>query len=340
MNSTKLVLGTLQSGTQLTWSGIPNNHFYSTGRSGEGKTYFSRSMAIQIPGLGGRCIIFDYTGDFVKDSPEQNWPTAGTEIINIRKDKIDLNPFLSEMEGETNDEISERVVALLSRGLRFTPTQWAYLSDAITEGLECDLLHSVADLVEMIKMDAEENDTAKRLLPKIKVLGKLLPSNGKKIDWKLDTPGITIIDMSSIKDPMALAVLAELLLWTICSLRMHSIPDRPTPLVLLLDECQRLRFQEGDTTVRILREGRKYGIWGWFSTQWISNKTAVAALNQAGLRIHFRPDDQNLHNTAREIACGDRKMVPIYESRLANLKRGQFMYRKGTSMITSRAPQS
>lgn len=126
MNSTKLVLGTLQSGTQLTWSGIPNNHFYSTGRSGEGKTYFSRSMAIQIPGLGGRCIIFDYTGDFVKDSPEQNWPTAGTEIINIRKDKIDLNPFLSEMEGETNDEISERVVALLSRGLRFTPTQWAY----------------------------------------------------------------------------------------------------------------------------------------------------------------------------------------------------------------------
>lgn len=334
----QISLGQLRLGTPLTWEGNPNFHAYLSGNSGQGKTFLLRNMAGQVPELGGRCIIFDYSGDFVAESPQQDWPPPNTEVIDIRSRKVSLNPFLPQTEGETFDEIAERVVAIFSSGIRLGIAQWAYLFDAITNGLEHELLGSIADLVAYIEMDAEENDTAMRLLPKVKRLGKLLPNGGATVDWKLDTPGITIIDLSTIKDSTTLAILAEMLLWAICNLRMSGGPKDTNPLVLLLDECQRLRFKDGDTTIRILREGRKFGIWGWFSTQWIQDKNAAAALGQAGLRIYFRPEEDNIHKTALKLSRGDRSKVPAYEKQLANLKRGQFMFWKGSRLIISSPP--
>lgn len=334
----QLSLGSLSLGMPLTWDGNPNFHIYMTGNSGQGKTFLSRNLASQIPGLGGRCVIFDYSGDFVAESSQQNWPIAGTDIVDMRSGDITINPFLPECKGETLDEIAERVVALLGSGIRFGIAQWAYLYDTISCGLENNLLHSIADLVSQIETDAEHNDTAKRIIPKVKRLGQLLHGNGSPIDWKCNVPGITIINLSTIKDPVTLTILAEILLWSICTPRMSSIPDKCAPLVLLLDECQRLRFKDGDTTVRILREGRKYGIWGWFITQWIYDKTASAALNQAGLRIYFRPNDDDLHKTALKLSCSNRAKLPVYERQLSNLKQGQFIFQKGSRLIISQPP--
>lgn len=334
----QLSLGSLSLGIPLTWEGNPNFHIYMTGNSGQGKTYLFRNLARQIPEMGGRCIIFDYSGDFIAESVQQNWPIAGTDIVDMRSGDITINPFLPERKGETLDEIAERVVALLGSGIRFGIAQWAYLYDTISCGLENNLLHSIADLVSQIETDAEHNDTAKRIIPKVKRLGQLLHGNGNPIDWKCNVPGITIINLSTIKDPVTLTILAEILLWSICSPRMSSIPEETTPLVLLLDECQRLRFKDGDTTVRILREGRKYGIWGWFSTQWIHDKMASAALNQAGLRIYFRPNDDDLHKTALKLSCSNKAKLPVYERQLSNLKRGQFMFQKGSRLIISQPP--
>lgn len=334
----QLSLGSLSLGMPLTWDGNPNFHIYMTGNSGQGKTFLSRNLASQIPGMGGRCIIFDYSGDFITESSQQNWPIAGTDVIDVRSGDITINPFLPENDSETHEEIAERVVALLSSGIRFGIAQWAYLYDTITYGLENDQLHSIADLVFQIEINAEDDDTAKRILPKVKRFGKLLHGNGNPIDWKYNVPGITIINLSTIKDPVTLTILAEILLWSICSPRMSSIPEETTPLVLLLDECQRLRFKDGDTTVRILREGRKYGIWGWFSTQWIYDKTASAALNQAGLRIYFRPNEDDLHKTALKLSCSNKAKLPVYERQLSNLKRGQFMFQKGSRLIITQPP--
>ena len=334
----QLSLGSLSLGIPLTWEGNPNFHIYMTGNSGQGKTYLFRNLARQMPEMGGRCIIFDYSGDFIAKSSQQNWPIAGTDIVDMRSGDITINPFLPERKGETLDEIAERVVALLGSGIRFGIAQWAYLYDTISCGLENNLLHSIADLISQIERDAADNDTAKRILPKIKRLGKLLHGNGNPIDWKYNVPGITIISLSTIKDPVTLTSLAELYLWSICSPRMSSIPKATTPLVLLMDECQRLRFKDGDTTVRILREGRKYGIWGWFSTQWVHDKMASTALNQAGLRIYFRPNDNDLHKTALKLACGNKAKLPVYERQLSNLKRGQFMFQKGSRLIISQPP--
>lgn len=335
----QITLGYPRLGSPITWEGVPNFHAYLSGSSGQGKTFLLRSMASQVPALGGRCIIFDYSGDFLSPIPQQSWPPPDTKIVNIRSDKVNINPFLPQNEEETTDEIAERVVGILSSGTRLGEVQWAYLFDTILTGMESDSFENIPDLVEQIEEDAEDkNQVAQRLLYKMRRLSKLLPRCDCEFDWKLETPGITIVDLTSIQDPSTLAILAELLLWTICNLRMRGGPRDASPLVLLLDECQRLRFRSGDTTVRILREGRKFGIWGWFSTQWMHNKEAAAALGQAALRVYFRPEDENLHKVAIAFSHGVKDKVSLYEKQLASLKRGQFMLWKGTRLLLSRPP--
>lgn len=253
-------LGNLSLGTPLLWRGNPNFHAYITGASGQGKTFLMRKMAKQIPEQNGRCIIFDFSGDFVREFPAQNWPISGTEVIDLRSGKYQLNPFLPQSEDETIDDITDRLMDMFSTGLRMGPSQWALLSDIIDEGLHSQKLHGMDYIVYYLQELG--CSPALTLLPKMKTLKRLLPCGNERIDWKADTPGITIIDLSKIKDSMARIILSEMLMSSICSLRMNGEPRDATPLVLLFDECQHLRFREYDHAIKILRESRKYGVWG------------------------------------------------------------------------------
>ena len=98
-------------------------------------------------------------------------------------------------------------------------------------------------------------------------------------------------------------------------------------------------LRESDQEVRILREGRKYGVGGWFATQWIHDRTAMAALGQAGLHLYFRPAEDDLHKSAMKLANGNRKCVVECEKRLSRLKVGQFLYRNGHRLVVSSPPQ-
>ena len=78
-------------------------------------------------------------------------------------------------------------------------------------------LASIADLVSCIEEDTQKKDVAARILPKIKILGKLLPSGAEYFEWKFNIPGITIVDLSSVRDTKALTVLVEMLLYNLFS---------------------------------------------------------------------------------------------------------------------------
>lgn len=77
--------------------------------------------------------------------------------------------------------------------------------------------------------------------------------------------------------------------------------------------------------VRILREGRKFRIGGWFATQWLDNKTAIAALGQAAFRANFRPEDVNIPALAKQLAQTSGTPVQ-WQKLLRALKPGQFLY--------------
>ena len=72
---------------------------------------------------------------------------------------------------------------------------------------------------------------------------------------------------------------------------------------------------------------------GWFASQWITNKEAINALDQAALRAYFRPESSNLHALARRLSSVDKSRISAgkerikeYERHLSCLKVGQFLY--------------
>lgn len=330
----QLVLGKTASGTPLVWKDPDNGHIYISGASGSGKSYELKLMSAQLPRQGICTIIFDCSGDFLPDvsggPPE--WMAMKTQVINIRDPKLRIEPFLPIHSEESPGEIADRLSDTLRTGLRLGVSQWAVLSTLITEGLMDGSMKTFADLVDRATIEAHDNDTVKRLLPKLKKLNNMLPKGRTPLRWNLNKPGITVLDLHHIGDPAAQAILIELLLGSICSSRFAGLPCEGHPVVMIFDECQRLHLRGNCYINRILREGRKFGLHGWFSTQWVSHPEAQKALEQAALRMYFRPNQSDLHRTVMSLGLKNRQLISRYEHRISSFRPGEFLYRDGTHL--------
>src|SRR5699024_4914695 len=129
------------------------------------------------------------------------------------------------------------------------------------------------------------------------------------ISLDLTNPGLSVLSFDQILNIRIRSLLVELLLGAVWAQRI-SRSNWPHPLILLLDEGQNLNWAQDSMAVRILREGRKYGLVGWFSSQYITRKTAAAALGQAALQAYFRPDDANIPHLARSFSQAGAGSAP------------------------------
>ena len=77
--------------------------------------------------------------------------------------------------------------------------------------------------------------------------------------------------------------------------------------------------------VRILREGRKYEIGGWFASQWVENERAKAALREAAVQMHFRQDQDAATKLARTMAFNNWEKRERYTRLIRSLPRGSFI---------------
>lgn len=118
------------------------------------------------------------------------------------------------------------------------------------------------------------------------------------------TPGVSVIDFSKVPSEQQQSLLVELILHDSWSRRLRQ--DAAIPVIVVLDECQKFSFGPNNATTQLLRQGRKYKMSGWFASQWITNKEAINALDQAALRAYFRPESSNLHALARRLSSVDK----------------------------------
>ena len=81
-------------------------------------------------------------------------------------------------------------------------------------------------------------------------------------------------------------------------------------------------------SIRILREGRKFGIGGWFSSQYLDHAEASAALGQAALQAYFRPDGQHIGKLAKHLSSAHPADLPKYQQLIQGLHRGQFLWQQ------------
>lgn len=109
-------------------------------------------------------------------------------------------------------------------------------------------------------------------------------------------------------------------------------------MVIVLDECQRLALHQSSIIQRILLEGRKHEIAGWFSTQRLPiNGQMDNIFEESALLVAFRPGPKDLKKIAKSLSYGNQKQETLLADRLAKLKVGQFMCQMSGKLLLGNA---
>lgn len=335
-----LQLGKDINGRIRTWNGGVNSHIRITGMSGTGKSYLLRYLAGQLPGQGVKCIIFDSTGDFShqRGRQPQGWPVEGTKVLNMKEEPFELIPFTPQDEKENAADIASRISSTISVALGFGKRQTGHLTQRIADGLQSGALKEFRDLKDLLRPDEKSSQSAKSVYSAMDGLWDAFPANAKPFDWEFDKSGITIINLHEAYSEAAEKIVVEMLLGELYSKRMrNSMTDMPH-LVLVMDECQRLCWNENSFASKLMKESRKFGISVWAGTQTVGKKTLSQALGQCGLQIAFMPDGNSAASLAKELTGFNKVLINKCTMRLMGLERGQFLYVKNGEIVVASAP--
>ena len=332
--SITLDLGVDINGEPILWSGTNNSHICITGSTGYGKSYRLKKMIAQLPSQDVRCIIFDTAGDFARssDGNPPDWPPAETEIIDISDNGTQINPFLPLFSTESNEMIASRFTDLLAPLLKLGAVQEPLLRQCIQDGLDNHYLSSLSNLCEAMENGGLHPCVAR----KIESLCSRLPNGTNSMKWNIDKPGITILNLHNYCGDETIQLLLEFFLSNICTLRMSIPHDSYPPVVLVLDECQLVRWDASASVQKILRRGRKYGLAAWLSTQYVTEKMTTA-LEQADLRIYFKPTINETPSIARTLTTSSKQRKQ-YEAILSGLTRGRFVCKLDGQVYLSAPP--
>ena len=322
------------------WNGDINSHIRITGMSGTGKSYLLRYLAGQLPAQGVKCIIFDSSGDFStpRGSQPQGWPAEGMKILNMKDEPIELLPFTPRDEKETAADIAGRISSTISVALGLGKRQVGHLTQRIADGLESGTLKEFRDLKVVLRPDEKSSKTAQSVYSAMDGLWDTFPVNAKPFDWEFDKPGITIINVHEAYSDVAEKIVVEMLLGELYSKRMRNSMAEMPHLVLVMDECQRLCWNEDSFASKLMKESRKFGISIWAGTQNIGKKTLSQALGQCGLQIAFMPDGNSVSGLAKELTGFNKILTNKCITRLRSLERGQFLYVKNGEIVVASAP--
>lgn len=317
--SCTLYLGQTRSGQSMIEQGGDNPHLAILGRSGAGKSYFLKGLIEQAAQQGALCLILDYSADF-----RRYWPPDDTpfQYIGVTDPSFTINPLAaSAVRGElaAAQQLLSSVQSVFRMGSRATVA----LQRAAINYMRQASQPTLSGLLHYVRESEEKGAGINAAMEPLELLATLVNCGSEPISIDLNQSGIIALGFDQVVAQKLRALLVELVLRTVWD---HWITrDHDHPLILVLDECQNLSWSEGSMAERILREGRKFGIGGWFASQWISSKTAIAALGQAALRANFRPEDANIPALAKQLAQTEGTSAQ-WQALLRKLKVGQFLY--------------
>ena len=324
MTDLHLTLGRTRAGAPVVWSGADNPHIAVSGRSGSGKSYFLKGLLEQAAQQTATCLVLDYSGDFPGYRPPEGIPFRR---LDVSHPDFRFNP-LAHGDDSSPQVAVQRLLTAIHNVSRIGARASLSLQTAALEYLEAAAHPSLRGLADFARQKERPNAGLAAALEPLDLLAALVRCGEEPISLDLSAPGITVVGFGQIVNAKVRSLLVELILGTIWTQRI-SRSNWPHPLILLLDEGQNLNWAQDSMAVRILREGRKYGLAGWFSSQYITQKTAAAALGQAALQAYFRPDDANIPHLARSFSQAGAGSAPQWSQLIRNLKVGQFLLNNG-----------
>lgn len=330
MNITLELGRTTTSGTPMHWTSAVNAHLNISGQSGQRKTTLLRDLICQLSTQKVHVVVLDCAGDFSgSESYPAAWMPLEKRVIRVQDPKApvsSMTPWPLPSGGEESSrQFADRIAGVLQNALRLGSKQWAYLYDVIKGGYEDDGTMSINYILERIESDAFDFPEAESLRTRLAVLADFSETADDTYD-AFKAPGITVIDAQDLRSTTLRSLVTEIILGNLWGFKLTY--KESCPMIVVLDECQHLRFDENSMAHTILREGRKYNLAGWFSSQWIDKTIAAKALSQAALQIYFRPDDLAIDRTAKRLTQSNPKLQVACKRNLMHLKPGQYFFLK------------
>ncbi|MBQ9849318.1 MAG: ATP-binding protein [Clostridia bacterium] len=343
LESVRMLLGEdLRTREKYYWEfgnkSLNNRHLLINGNSGCGKTYCIQALLMEASMQDLSSIIFDYTGGFAPSKLDSVFKDKlGEKIVQrfVRKDKIPVNPFkkqLIQMDEDFSypeeDADVARKVADVFRSVykTFGDQQFACMYDAILSGLKThgDNMNFDVMVSELEKLDSARANS---------VLSKLRPFTDLKcfvqddsFSWEKirSANGEVYIFQLASYDRDTQILLTEFLLWDIWNY-CTQFGDESRPLIVVMDEAQNLSHQENTPSGMILTEGRKFGVSGWYATQFMKpqlDDAEIQRLQQAGQKLYFCPPDEGVMTVAKNIDISSQG-AKDWAEKLKKLKKGE-----------------
>lgn len=316
---------------------LNNRHLLINGNSGCGKTYCIQTLLMEAAQQGVSSVVFDYTGGFASSKLDPIFKeTLGDKIKQrvVKIAKIPVNPFekndiqidedifVPEEDADVADKIAEIFKAVYDLG----DQQKSAVYSAVLNGLK---IHG-SNMSFPVMVEELENigtNYAKTVISKIQAFSDFNPfAVDESFSWSdiRDSEGMVYVFQLAGYGRDIQVLLTEILLWDIWNFCVKN-GDESKPFILVMDEAQNLSHGEKSPSAKILTEGRKFGISGWYATQFMKPQLSddeIQRLQQAGQKLYFCPPDDGVTTIAKNIditAQGAKE----WADRLKKLKKGE-----------------
>lgn len=275
-------VGILTDGTEVRISpDSPNKSIVISGISGTGKSVRICDLENQIVADGSTVIALDLDGSHPVSNGEENVISACEDGIALKFLNVEM---LTKPANEAPMYISE-IADLLLSATKAGDRQKGTLRQAIKWALK-NRKKFDSDF-EAIEMGLEEIGTEKALGVRDKIWPLLKCDIFRESKKEIQKGKINIISFEGIDSDLKV-VLSEVFLK---NLWKEAQIMKTNKITIVIDEFQHLLLSKKSMIVQLLTEGRKYGLDVILATQSLArfSKDTLVAINQAAVRLYFRP---------------------------------------------------
>ena len=275
-------VGILTDGTEVRISpDSPNKSIVISGISGTGKSVRICDLENQIVADGSTVIALDLDGSHPVSNGEGNVISACEDGIALKFLNVEM---LTKPANEKSMYISE-IADLLLSATKAGDRQKGTLRQAIKWALKNRKKFN-SDF-EAIEMGLEEIGTEKALGVRDKIWPLLKCDIFRESKKEIQKGKINIISFEGIDSDLKV-VLSEVFLK---NLWREAQIMKMNKITIVIDEFQHLLLSKKSMIVQLLTEGRKYGLDVILATQSLArfSKDTLVAINQAAVRLYFRP---------------------------------------------------
>ncbi|OUP79513.1 hypothetical protein B5F07_21930 [Lachnoclostridium sp. An169] len=311
----------------------PNGHLLVLGMSGVGKTFFlCRKMEDEVR-RGKRVLIFDYAASFTDLE-------LGKNQFQVNERVRVINPMETELPWPyRGSDLPAAILNALTKSLNIQSYyQKKLLKEVLSEkeicnergGFSFPKLMLSLEYLSRTKEDADSVKNVGHLLTRIAPYEDIKEVKIIKADEKNVSPAIQSVTILQLSDYPELK--RKFLTEFLTELFWQEVREgKKRADIVLFDEFQNLSLKPGSALSAILREGRKFDLAAYLSSQFLGNydKEAVDTLMQAGNMLFFRPVPRDVKYVADMIDPGNKQE---WVKMLGMLQVGQAVL-KGTYMI-------